>query len=64
MERSFIKLGVKGSPRPVFKKSKLNISLDERSEMLHSLFLLHVQLEVYQKRRRRQVLLLPYVKFL
>ena len=34
------------SPRPFFKKSKLGISLDEQSG--YSLFLLHVQVEVYQ----------------
>ena len=36
------------SPRPFSKKSKLNISLDQQSEYLYSLFLLPVQVEDYQ----------------
>ena len=35
-------------PRPFLKKSKLNICLDQQSEVLYSLFLLYAQLEDYQ----------------
>ena len=37
------------SPRPFFKKSKFTLSLDQQFEFSHSLFLLHVQVEDYQK---------------
>ena len=42
------KWGGKGSPDPFYIKSKLSISLDQHSELLWSLFLLHDQVEVYQ----------------
>ena len=35
------------SPKPFYKNSKLNISLDQQSEMLQSLILLYVKVEVY-----------------
>ena len=37
------------SPRPFHKKSKLNISLHQKSDLLYSLILLFVKVEVYQK---------------
>ena len=39
----------KTSPRPFYQKSKLDIYLDQQSEMLCSLFLLYVQVEVHKK---------------
>ena len=36
------------SYRPFFKEKKLTISLDQQSKVSYSLFLLHVQVEVYQ----------------
>ena len=41
-------IGGKTSLRPVYKKSQLSISLDQHSKLLYSLFLLHVQVDVYQ----------------
>ena len=38
------------SPRPLYKKSKLSVFLDQQFEPLHSLFLLYVQIEIYQNR--------------
>ena len=35
-------------PRSLFKESKLNISLNQHSGILYSLFLLYVQGDVYQ----------------
>ena len=49
LEKSYTKCGEEASPRPFSKKSKLSISVDQLSEMLHSLFLLYVQVEFYQK---------------
>ena len=46
LRKSYTKCGGEASPRPF--KSKLSISLDQQSEMLQSLFLLYVQVEVYQ----------------
>ena len=37
------------SPRPFCKQSELSISLGQQSEMLEGLFLLHIQVDVYQK---------------
>ena len=34
LEKSYTRCGGEASPRPFYKKSKLNISLNERSEML------------------------------
>ena len=42
LEKSFTECRVETSPRPFYKKSKLNISLDKQSDMLYSLFLLDV----------------------
>ena len=46
LEKSYTKCGEETSPSPFYKKSKLSIYLDQQSEMLHSLILLHVQ--IYQ----------------
>ena len=48
LEKSYAKYGGEVSPRPFYKKSMLKIYLDQQSEMLHSLFLLYVQVEVSQ----------------
>ena len=48
LEKSYTYCGGEASPRSFYKKSKLSISLDQQSEMLYGLFLLHVQYEVYQ----------------
>ena len=45
-EKSYIKYGGEASPRPFYKKLKLSVSLDQQSDMLYSLFLLYVQVEV------------------
>ena len=47
-EKSCIKGGRETSSRPFSNKSKLRISLDQLSEILHTLFLLYAQLEDYQ----------------
>ena len=48
LEKSCTKYGGETSLRPLFKKSKLSIPLDQQSETLHSLFWLYVQVEIYQ----------------
>ena len=48
LEKSYTKCGGENSSRLFYKKSKLRISLDQQSEMLYRLFLLYVQVEVYQ----------------
>ena len=48
LEKSCTKYGGETSLRPLFKKSKLSIPLDQQSEILHSLFWLYVQVEIYQ----------------
>ena len=53
-EKSYTKCGVEASLRPFYKKSKLGIYLDQQSEMLQSLFLLNVQVEVYQNILKRR----------
>ena len=37
LEKSYIKCGGEASPRHFYKKSKLNTSLNQQPEMLHSL---------------------------
>ena len=48
LEKSYIKFGGKTSPRSFSKKSELNKSLDQQSEIFYSLFLLHLQVEGYR----------------
>ena len=48
-EKLYTECGGKTSPRSFSEKLKLSISLDEQSEMLHSLLLLYVQIDDYQK---------------
>ena len=52
-EKSCAKCNGEASPRQLYKKAKLSISLDQQSEMLYSLFLLHTQVEVYQNISKR-----------
>ena len=47
LEKSYTKCGEEASPRPFYKKSKLNASLDQQSEIFYSLVLLYVQLDGY-----------------
>ena len=47
-EKSYIKYGGEASPRPFYKKSKSSISLNQQTGMLQNLFLLYVQVKVYQ----------------
>ena len=42
------KCGAETSPRHIFKKSKLGIALDQRSEFSYSLLLLYAQVVDYQ----------------
>ena len=48
LETSYTKCGGDASPRPNYRKSKLSIPPDQQSETLCSLFLLYVQMEVYE----------------
>ena len=34
LEKSYTKCGEETSPRPIYKKSKLNISLDQESQII------------------------------
>ena len=45
IEKSYPKCGGKASPRPFYKNSKLRISLEQQSKMLHSVFLLYSQVD-------------------
>ena len=50
LEKSYTKSGGETIPRPFSKKSKLSISLDQQSKVLHSLFLSYAKLrglEIY-----------------
>ena len=50
LETSYIKYGGETIPRPFHKKSKLGISLDQWSQVLHRLIILHAKLwtiEIY-----------------
>ena len=55
LEKSYTICSKETSQRPFYKKSKLSMSLDLLSEMLHCLFLLFVQVEVYQKILKRSL---------
>ena len=48
LEKSYTKCGGKASLRSYLKKSKLNIYLDQQSEILYRLFLLYAQVEIYK----------------
>ena len=48
LEKSYPKCGRKTSPKPFSKKSKLSISLDQWSKVLHSLFILYAKLKAIE----------------
>ena len=51
VEKPYIKWGGETIPRPFFKKLRLNIALDQNSEVLYSLvFLLHANLRAIEKK--------------
>ena len=65
VEKPYIKWGGETIPRPFFRKLRLNIVLDQNSEVLYSLvFLLHANLRAIEKKWNQATdhLLLPYVK--
>ena len=45
LEISYTKFGGEAGPKPFYKKSKFNISLDQQSGLLQSLFLLYFQVD-------------------
>ena len=48
LEKTYTKYNGEAFSTLFYKNSKLTISLDQQSEMLQRLFLLYVQVEVYQ----------------
>ena len=48
LEKSYIKCGGETIPIPFSKKSKLSISLDQKSKVLYSLFLLYSKLRTIE----------------
>ena len=48
LHKLYTECGGEASPRSFHKKSKLSISLNQQSEILYSLHLLHVQVKVHQ----------------
>ena len=61
--KSYAKYGGETSPRPFYIKSKLSISLDEKSEILQNLLLLFVQAEVYQNIFKLRCCLLAFTSY-
>ena len=58
--KSCTKHGAEASPRQFCKKSKLRISLDQQCEMLYSLSLLYVKVEVYQILANSRIVIREY----
>ena len=48
VEKSYAKFGGETIPRPLSKKSKLSISLDQQCDVLNSLFLLYADLRTIE----------------
>ena len=48
VEKSYTRYAGETIPRPLSKKSKLSISLDQQCEVLKSLFLLHANLRAIE----------------
>ena len=48
LKKSYTKCGGETSPTPFSEKLKLSISLDQKSNVLYSLFLLHDKLRVIE----------------
>ena len=48
LEKSSTKYGGETSPRPFSEKLKLSISLDQKSKVLYSLFLLYAKLRAIE----------------
>ena len=64
VEKSLTKCGGETMTRPLSKKSKLSISLDQQCKVLNSLFLLYTNLRAIQVQRNqaKNHLLLPHIK--
>ena len=64
VEKSPTKYGGETMTRPLSKKSKLSISLDQQCKVLNSLFLLYTNLRALQVQRNqaKNHLLLPHIK--
>ena len=64
LEKSYTKCGGENIPRPYSKKSELNISLDQYSKVLYSLFLLYPKLRTIEIHWGEAAghLLLSYIK--
>ena len=63
LEKTWRKWGGEANPRHVCKKPKLSISLDQQSEILNSLFLLSVQVKVYQNILKLGCWLLDFILY-
>ena len=48
VEKSYTKCGEEIIPRPLSKKSKLSVSLDQQRKVLNRLFLLHANLRAIE----------------
>ena len=48
LEKSYIECGEETIPRPFSEKLKLNISLDQWSQVLYRLFLLYAKLRIVE----------------
>ena len=48
VEKSYTKCAKETIPRPISKKSKLSISLDQKPKVLNSLFLLYTNLRAIE----------------
>ena len=48
LEKSYIECGEETIPRPFSEKLKLNMSLDQWSKVLYSLFLLYAKLRIVE----------------
>ena len=64
VEKSYTKCAAETIPRPLSKKSKLSMSLDQKCKVSNSLFLLYVNLRAIeiQWNQAADHLLLPNVK--
>ena len=63
LEKPYTKRGGEVSPRTFYKKLKFSIPLDQQPEMLQSLFLLFVHVEVYRNTLKLRCSLLTFTVY-
>ena len=62
-KKPYTKCGVEATSITIYEKSKLSLCLDQQAEIVYSLFLLYVQVYVYQNTLQLRCLRLAFTLY-